>query len=229
MKIIDASGPIYEGMWSYGDPFPDFKLVDVKEPDWVEGFHPKSNAFEGFSMLTGTYIDGPAHSFGIEKSYPMSDIPIEKLFGIDAFIYKFDLSELKKEGKRPVVTLEAVKKAEKNITGNISERSVLVLATGWGSHWAKKDFLTDAWFLEKDAVEYLVNKKPFAIALDSAYIDCLEKERGNWEIIYGNDICLAAPLVNLDKLTKTRSKIYICPLNILNTTGLPCRVIFTEE
>ena len=48
MKIIDASGPIYEGMWSYGEPFPDFKLVDIKEPDWVEGFSPKSQAFEGF-------------------------------------------------------------------------------------------------------------------------------------------------------------------------------------
>lgn len=228
MKIIDASGPIYDGMWSYGDPFPDFKLIDLKEPAWIEGFHPKSNAFEGFSMLTGTYIDGPAHSIGIEKSYPMSDIPIEKLFGVDAFVYKFDLNELKKEGKRPVVTLEAVKKAEKNITGNIPERSVLVLATGWGSHWNEKDFLTDAWFCERDAVKYLVNKKPFILALDSAYIDCLENERGSWEIIYDNDVSLVAPLVNLDKLTKTVVKIYICPLKIMNTTGLPCRVIFSE-
>jgi len=229
MKIIDASGPIYDGMWSYGDPFPNFKLIDLKEPDWVEGFHPKSNAFEGFSMLTGSYIDGPAHAFGIEKTYPMSDIPMEKLFGVDAYIYKLDLSRLKKEGKRPVVDLSAVKEAEKRIEKDIPERSILVFSTGWGSHWDKDDFLTDAWFMEKDAVDYLVNKKPFIMALDTAYIDCLDNERGSWNLIYGNDITLVAPLVNLEKISSPIAKIYICPLNILNTTGLPCRVIFTEE
>jgi len=39
-------------MWSYGDPFPEFKLVDIKEPEWVKEFNPKSQAFEGFCMLT---------------------------------------------------------------------------------------------------------------------------------------------------------------------------------
>ena len=86
----------------------------------------------------------------------MSDVPIEKLFGVDAYIFKFDLSALKKEGKRPVVDLLAVKEAEKRIKKDIPERSILVFATGWGSHWDKDDFLTDAWFMEKDAVEYLV-------------------------------------------------------------------------
>ena len=42
MKLIDLSGPIYTGMWSYGDPFPEFKLVDIKEPEWVKEVSPKS-------------------------------------------------------------------------------------------------------------------------------------------------------------------------------------------
>jgi kynurenine formamidase len=228
MKIIDASGPIYEGMWSYGEPFPEFKLVEIKEPDWVEGFSPKSQAFEGFCMLTGSYIDGPAHAYGLKKTYPMSDIPIEKLFGVDAYVYKFDLKKLKKEGKRPIVNLSDVIEAEKKIEYNIPERSVLLFATGWGSHWKQDDYLSDAWFLEKDAIEYIIEKKPFIMALDTPYADCLENERGSWEIIYSNDVTLAAPLVNIEKITKSLVKIYICPLNILNTTGLPCRILITE-
>ena len=29
-QLIDASGPIYEGMWSYGPPFPEFKLIELE-------------------------------------------------------------------------------------------------------------------------------------------------------------------------------------------------------
>ena len=36
MKLIDLSGPIYTGMWSYGDSFPDFKLV-INETVYEEG------------------------------------------------------------------------------------------------------------------------------------------------------------------------------------------------
>jgi kynurenine formamidase len=229
MKIIDASGPIYDGMWSYGNPFPNFKLIDLKEPDWVEGFHPKSNAFEGFSMLTGTYFDGPAHAYGIEKTYPMSDIPLERIFGVEAFVFKFDLEKLTKEDNRPIVNLKDIKEAEKKIQYNIPEKSILIFATGWGSQWEKNNFLTHAWFFEKDAIEYIVNKKPFVMAMDTAYADCLENERGNWQLIYGNNISLVAPLVNLEKISKLKVKIFICPLNIIKTTGLPCRVIISEE
>lgn len=229
MKIIDASGPIYNGMWSYGYPFPDFKLIDLKEPDWVEGFRPKSNAFEGFSMLTGTYFDGPPHAYGVDKTYPMNDIPLDKIFGVEAFVFKFNLEKLSKEGDRPVVNLNDVKKAEEKIQNNIYERAILIFATGWGSQWEKSNFLTNSWFFEKDAIEYIVNKKPFIMAMDTAYADCPENERGNWQLIYGNDISIVAPLVNLEKISKSRVKIYICPLKILNTSGLPCRVIISEE
>lgn len=225
MKLIDLSGPIYTGMWSYGDPFPEFKLVDIKEPEWVKEFSPKSQAFEGFCMLTGTYIDGPAHAFGLEKERPMHELPLEKIFGVDAYVLKFDLSKLPKEGKRPYVTMEHVKEAEKE---NIPVGAPIILATGWGRHWDKSDFLTDAWFLKKDVAEYLSSKKPIILGLDTPYADNLENEQGNWNSIYGAGITLMAPLVNTEKITKFKVKLYIAPLNILNTTGLPARVIVEE-
>ncbi len=92
MKLIDASGPIYEGMWSYGPPFPEFKIKELNNPEWVD-FTAYSEEFIGLTSATGTYIDGPSHALGLDKSYAIGDIPIEKLFGIDAYVLKFDLEK----------------------------------------------------------------------------------------------------------------------------------------
>ena len=226
MKIIDASGPIYDGMWTYGDPFPSFRLVEIKEPDWVKGFHPKSQAFEGLSMLTGTYIDGPPHAYGIEETYPMHEVPLEKIFDVDAYILKFGLDKLGKEGNRPYITEKDVKEAELE---KIPIGSNIIFSTGWGQHWDKSDFLTHSWFFKKDAIEYLINKKPYILAGDTLYFDNVDNEQGIWELIYGNDILVVAPLINTENVTKFKVKLYICPLNILNTSGLPCRIIIKEE
>lgn len=67
------------------------------------------------------------------------------------------------------------------------------------------------------------------MAGDTAYFDNVENEQGNWNLIYGNGILVLAPLVNLERIDKHKVKLYVCPLNILNTTGLPCRVIIKEE
>ena len=85
MKLIDASGPIYEGMWTYGPPMPEFKLVEIEDPEWVE-FKVHSQAYEGFCMHTATCLDGPSHFYGLEKSYPMHEIPIEKIFDVTVAI-----------------------------------------------------------------------------------------------------------------------------------------------
>ncbi len=225
MKIIDASGPIYEGMWNYGPPFPEFKLVELEHPDWVE-FSAYSQAFEGFHMLTGTYIDGPAHALGLKKASPMHEVPIEKLIGVDAYVLKFNLESLPKENNKPYITLEMV---ESQLKKDIPIGANIIFATGWGSHWDKDDFLTKCWFAKKDVIEYLVSRKPFMLAMDTPSLDNVDNEQGIWELVYNNNIYLVAPLVNLEKITKDVVKLYVCPLKILNTTGLPCRVIIIEE
>jgi kynurenine formamidase len=225
VKLIDASGPIYDGMWSYGPPFPEFKLVEIENPDWVD-FTAYSQKFEGFCMLTGTYISGPGHALGLEKVDPVHKIPLERLFDVDAYVLKFNLNNLAREGNRPYITLEDIKKAEEE---KIPDGSNIIIATGWGNHWSEPDFLTHDWFMKKDAVEYIVSKKPFILAMDSPSIDNVDNEQGLWNIVFSNDIYLVAPLVNLDKITKFKVKLYVCPLKILNTTGLPCRIIIKEE
>jgi len=225
MKLIDASGPIYEGMWSYGDPFPDFKLIELEHPDWVK-FTAYSQKFEGFCMMTGSYINGKPHAAGINNSYAMNEVPLTKLFDVDAYVLQIDIKNLAKEDNRPYITKKDLQEAEKEL---IPTGSNIIVATGWGQHWGKPDFLTNSWFFRKDAVEYLANKNPVILAGDTPYYDNLNNEQGVWDLIYGNDVLVVAPLVNIEKIDKFKVKLYVCPLNILYTSGLPCRVIIKEE
>ena len=225
MKIIDVSGRIYEGMWGYGPPFTDFKLVDIELPDWVD-YRSYSQAFEGFHMLTGTYMVMPSHGLGLDSSYAVHDIDIASLYNIDAYVLKFDLEKLKKEGLNPYVSFDDIKAAEKN---EIPQKAAIIFATGWGSHWGKPDFLNNYWFLKKDAYEYILSKKPFLIGLDSPSMDNLNNQQGLSRTFYSHNIILVAPLVNLEQVKDFKVKLSVCPLNVMNTTGAPCRVIITED
>ena len=222
--LIDASGPIYEGMWSYGAPFKNFKLKELKKPDWVE-FKAYAQEFEGFDISTGSYINGPAHALGIENSYPMHEISIEKLFNIDAYVLKFDLSKLPREGNRPYISLDELRGSD---FSKIPDNAAMIIATGWGKHWQKNDFLTNNWFLKRNVAEELIKKRPFLLAVDTPALDNFENQQGLWDLIYKSGMLIVAPLINLEKLEKFKVKLFICPLNILNTAGLPCRVIIKQ-
>jgi kynurenine formamidase len=224
MKVIDASGRIYEGMWGYGPPFPDFKLVDIKLPDWVD-YESYSQAFEGFHMLTGTYMVMPSHGLGLDSAYAVHDIPISSLYNIDAYVLKFDLKNLQKEGPNPFVSYNDIIKAQDS---EIPQNAAILFATGWGSHWGKPDYLKKYWFLKKDAYEYILSKKPFLIGLDSPAMDNMNNPQGLSKTFYSQNIIMIAPLVNLEHITGFKVKLSVSPLNVMNTTGAPCRVVVTE-
>lgn len=225
MKIIDASGEIYEGMWSYGTPFSNFKLVDIELPARVD-YKSYSQAFKGFHMLTGTYMVAPSHGISLEKSYALHKITVDKLYNINAYVLKFNLNKLEREGSNPFVSYNDIKNAE---TEFIPEKSVILFSTGWGKHWKKSDYLENYWFLKNDAYEYILSKKPFILGLDTPSMDNLNNPQWLAKTFYNHNILLLAPLVNLEKITKFIVKISVCPLKVLNTTGLPCRVIVVED
>ena len=225
MKIIDASGRIYEGMWGYGPPFPDFKLSNIELPAWVD-YKSHAQSFEGFHILTGTYLVMPSHGLGLDASYAVHDVDIARLYNISAFILKFDLDKLSREGPNPYISLEDIEAAEKK---EIPEGSAIILATGWGSHWGKSDYLKNCWYIRKDAYEYLISKKPFLIGMDTPSMDNLNNAQGLSKTFYNLNIILVAPLVNVEKIQNFKVKLSVCPLNVMNTTGAPCRVIIIED
>ena len=64
-------------------------------------------------MLTGTYMVMPSHGVGLDSSYAVHDVPISKLYNIDAYVLKFDLKSLRKEGANPFISHDDIKKAQR--------------------------------------------------------------------------------------------------------------------
>ena len=87
MKVIDISGPIYTGMWSYADYYPDFELSSVEFEYGGEKY--SVDVFNGMHAQTGTYIESPEVFSASGTGGGLNEVvPVEKLFMIDAYVLK---------------------------------------------------------------------------------------------------------------------------------------------
>ena len=75
MKVYDITGQIRDGMWNYEPPFPTFHLTPLPQPEWVNS-RVYCEIFDGIHSQTGTYLETPAHFYGNDNYYLMSDVPV---------------------------------------------------------------------------------------------------------------------------------------------------------
>lgn len=105
MKVIDISGQIYTGMWSYADYYPDFKLSAV-EFEFV-GEKYSVDIFEGMHAQTGTYIESPEVFSESGKGGGLNDVvPVEELFMIDAYVLQIPHDTLGIKDGRPFISFK---------------------------------------------------------------------------------------------------------------------------
>jgi kynurenine formamidase len=224
MKIIDISGPVYTGMWSYADYYPKFELAAVEFEFGGEKY--SVDVFKGMHAQVGTYIESPNIFEGVKKEGGLSAIPVEKLFMIDSYIYRLDHESLPVKDGRPYVTAEDLIKAEK---GKVEENSAILVGTGYGKNWDSKDYIDKAWFFSKDALYYIIDKKPFLLGGDSPVWENAINPEGAFERFYKSGILLFAPCINLEKVSKFKAKLTVLPLKILNAAVCPVRAVIAEE
>ncbi len=225
MRIIDISGTIYNGMWSYADYYPDFNLKSVEFEFGGEKY--SVDVFEGMHAQTGTYIESPEIFSEGGKGGGLNDIvPIEKLFMIDAYVLQIPYDKLGiKDGKR-YISLDDIKGAEK---GPIPEGSAILVGTGYGKNWDKDDYVDRAWFFKKDALYYLIDKKPFLLGGDSPVWENAVNPEGAFKRFYGAGILLFSPCVNLEKINKYHVKLTALPLKVLKAGVCPVRAVVVED
>ena len=122
-KIIDVTGPIYTKMWNYGPPYPEIKIEPLPKIPWLK-HQVYSDIFVGMGSQTGTYIETNAHYFKDEKK--LSDVPIEKLFMVDATVLN-----LKPKGPKEAVRREEITA----LKPEIHEGDAILFCTRWGQFW----------------------------------------------------------------------------------------------
>lgn len=216
MQIYDISGKIREGIWKYGDAYPDYKPEHTSaEPGkcFFEIFH-------GFNSQTGTYIETTAHNNGYDKTRLIADVPVSELVDIPCRVIHVngDLAA-KNGGKITAAMLEAASSGM-----NFPEGCAILFESGWDD-WCSPDFLTATRYLSRDAMEWLLAKKPSIIGSDTA---AWQKDEPVFDLFTVTDILLLAPLVGLGRVKGTDAKLTVLPLNIEGTCCSPVRAVVIE-
>ncbi|MBQ8003588.1 MAG: hypothetical protein IJ299_00615, partial [Oscillospiraceae bacterium] len=104
-----------------------------------------------------------------------------------------------------------------------------LISCSWGRFWRDGRYLTASPYFEKDAMDYIISKKPFLLGTDFARWENLEKPQGFFADFYANDILMLAPVVNLDRIQSRRARLTVLPLNIEKTCCAPCRAFIRED
>ena len=227
MTVTDISGPIYEGMWNFPPPLDsylkDFELRKVEIPFGGEVY--TVEVFDNFKAQTGTYLESPAQ-YRKENRYTVNDKPLAEFYLREGRLLFVPFDTLPaKDGKR-YVSLEQIRRAE---TEPIPEGCAILVGTGYGANWRNPGFFSGSWFFQREAMRYLLDKKPFLIGADSAEWENPKNPEGIFTDLYGTDAFILAPCVNLERIRKRRIKLTVFPLNVQNAFICPVRAAVSEE
>jgi kynurenine formamidase len=227
MRVIDISGPIYDGMWNYSEPLASmlgsFKLSKIRFDFGGEKY--TIDVFDGFKAQTGTYIESPGQYLE-NNDYKISDIPIDKLFMIDTYVLKIPYAKLSEKDGKKFVTPDEIFKAELE---NIPQGKAILIATGYGKYWESKDFFHRSWFFKREAMEYIISKKPFLLGTDSAEWENPKNPEGIFKMFYPANILILASCINLQEIKEFRVKLTVLPFKVTGSCIAPVRAMVLED
>ena len=224
-KVIDLSGPLYNGMWSYnalatlGARLPDFHVEQLASIT--------NQGFEAFgyatSSISGTYIENSGHM--------LEGIPPLNSLDVSAFIRPAVICHVPRKGPD-----EVIHGAE--LSANcppVRPGDALLIDCGWGTRWESPEYVLHGPGYHRDCLPWFL-EQPFSIL--GVDVPCIETARsrpdgteaaGNMLLpIFQRGVLLLAPLVNLETIQAQRGELTALPLNIRGVSGAPCRAIFRE-
>lgn len=139
-KYIDVTGLIQDGMWNYEPPFPSISIKPLPPVPWVE--QPVyCEIFEGMHSQTGTYLETPAHFYGMdsEESYLLADVELERIMEVPCVVLNLGLLEKSPDGSRHGITVNELESCLN--AKDICEGDAILVGTGWGRYWMDPDYL----------------------------------------------------------------------------------------
>ena len=226
MKIIDVTGEIRNGMWTFGSLFPK---VTIEERSGVcEGFGDYFyTEFVGMHAQVGTYLETPAHFYGFENSYLVEDIPLERLYNVDCVVLKVP-KDVSDPNAHIAITKEELLRAAEGV--EIRPGDCIIVAVGWDRYWMDDEhFFPNSPYFTYDAMKWIIDQRPSILATDTPAWENLSDPGGFFPEFYAADILMLAPLYGLGQASNGRGKITILPLKVAGCAAAPCRVVLTQD
>jgi arylformamidase len=217
LRIIDLSGEISVGAWTYGSPFPPIEIEKIAQIGEI--------GYDAYRIViadhVGTHVDSPSHFFvGKMES---SDLPLDVMMG------EAELLDFPEKGKPLVCITRSDFELQ---ASSLKKGDIAVIRTGWETHWNLSDYVAGTPHISNEAAQWLVDKGVKLVAGDVALF-CDPRvpptELIPDKILLEHDIPYINGLVNLAAISKPRFKIIALPLKVKGVTGAPVRVVALED
>jgi len=217
MRMMDLTGPIYPGMWTYGDPYPEVEVALLPEPEWVP--YPTYSWRLQLTAQTGTYLENARH-MRLEAP-PLEDVPVEELVLRPAAI----LRTPKAAGER--IERRELQSAAEGL--ELRPGLAILVATGWGTRWEQPDFVAASPYFSRDAMRWLLDLDPFLIGADLPRFDSGTDPQLFFAEFFDRGVLLLAPLVSLERVPVRQGRLIALPIRVRETAEAPCRALFCWE
>jgi kynurenine formamidase len=214
MKIVDLSGAIENGLWTYGSPNPEVKVTTLASIE-KQGF--EVSALE-MSILTGSYIETSSH---LVKHRPsLDEMPL------DRFISTATVVKLPKSALEPITAADLASNKTQ-----IYKNPTLIIGTGWDAQWNTKEYLSKSPFFTVEAMEWLAASLVNLLAADiPVYNDPRGRQVNVLHIYYRKERnMIVAPLVNIGGIAGSEVKLLTIPIKLKGQCAAPCRIFALEK
>ena len=158
----------------------------------------------------GTHIEVPLHC--LKEGADLAQVPVEQLVG-DAVV--LDLTQAEAEGG---VTLEQVVAAA-DAAGGVREGDIVLAQMGTTQYFATAGL---QWLVEQGIKLMGVDSGGVELAHDETHANV------NHLLLFRAGIPLIENLANLERLTRTRVRVYALPVPVKGLDAFPLRVIAIE-
>ncbi len=227
IQVTDITGVIDHGMWNLAPPFTDIHIVPFPPISWMGNKSFGLEYFEGMHSQTGTYLETPAHYYGNQGSYLLTDVPVERLYNIPCVVLNLGLWTPDRSKGRQPITRDRLQSCSN--AGAIQPGDAILIGTGWGRYWMEPETMNCAPYLTKGAMDWLLEQRPVLLGGDFPQWDTAENPQGFFEAFYSANVLMGGPFVNLERIGPGRCNLTILPIKVCHTSCAPARAIIVEQ
>jgi kynurenine formamidase len=228
---VDLTYP-FDSMTIYWPTAKPFQLEVVSAQRTPAGYYYAANNIAA-AEHGGTHLDAPVHF--AEGRLPTDQIPLARLTGPAVVIDVSGQSEADRDFRVAPADLEAWERGHTPI----SEGTIVLIRTGWGSRWPDRArylgtaktgpaAVPDLHFpgIHADAARWLVARKVRAVGIDTPSIDHGQSATfDTHQILFAADIPAFENVAHLSAVPATGAFVIALPMKIRGGSGGPLRIV----
>ena len=174
-------------------------------------------------LHTGTHVDGPEHL--VSGGRRLDQIPVEN------FVGRAWVVDMYHKVPRGVITAADLDAA---IGGKAGQGDILLLRTGWNSHYSEPDFFSDSPWFDPRAAEWCIGKGLKMVAIDFLADPIAAEQQTEGPDAFKRRVLAAGILVmtnadNVDRIRSEQVTLYAFPLKIVPSEAGLTRAVVWED